>query len=111
MSANQQHLVGLPLGQPEEPAPELIAAIARAMNNDDLVSLANKISNEMAELVRMAGFQQILQHSFAEHLANGEQPADIMQRALANIAVGIEKAKIELERSNRRLAAHRQAFQ
>lgn len=105
------HMIGLPLGQDKEPDSELIAAIARAMNNDDLVSLANKISNKMAELVRMAGFQQILQHSIAEHLANGEQPADIMQRALANIAVGIEKAKVEIERSDRRLAAHRQAFQ
>lgn len=101
------HLCGLLLGQPDEPAPDLVVAVALAMHDAELLALADQLAEKSVELIRLAGSQQILQHAVATGVQTAEPPAAVLQLALDKMAIGIEIAKIELDRSARRLAAHR----
>lgn len=107
MTTPAQHIVSLPLGQPEDPGPELVAAVAEAMNNPELVALADQLADQSVELIGLVASRQIMEHAVMAGHHTGEAPAGILQQALVNMAAGIEIAKIELERSDRRLAAHR----
>lgn len=102
----QNHLVGLPLGQPDDPAPGLVAAIAEAMNDAELITLANQVTSTMVELMLFVGSRHYLQHAVMIGIANGEPPAAVLQRALANARAEIENANQELALSASRLAPH-----
>lgn len=104
-------IIGLPLGQDAEPAPDMVAAIASAMNNHELLALADQLADQSGELIRLVASRQILEHAVMAGHHTGEAPAGILRQALANMVAGIDTAKIELDRSERRLAAYRRALQ
>lgn len=104
-----QHLCPLAIGQPEEPSPELISAVAHAMNDADLVALANQIADAMVDLIQLASAQSFIQLTVARCISTAELPASALERALSNAQSELENAKAELERSDRRLAEHRQS--
>lgn len=106
-----QHLCPLIIGQPQEAAPELVGAIAASLNDDKLASVAKQVAEAMIDLIQLAGAQSFIQLTLAQCQKTGEQPVTVLERALSNAQSELENAKAELERSNRRLAAHRQAFQ
>jgi hypothetical protein len=111
MTAPVQHLLNLPLGQVDAPAPDLVAAVAAAMNDPELLSLADQLAEKSADLIRLAASQQILQHAVMAGPHTSETPAAILQQALSNMNAGLETAKAERERSDRRLSAFRQSLQ
>lgn len=104
-------LCGLPIGQPDEPAPDLVAAVAAAMSNPELLGLANQVAEQSIELIGLAGARQIIEHAAMTSHQTGQPAAELLQQALANMAAGLETANAEIERSDRRLAAFRQSLQ
>lgn len=105
------NLCGLPLGQTDEPTPDLVAAVASALADPDLVALANQVAEQSVELIGLAGARQIIEHAAMTSQQTGQPAAEILQSALANMAVGIENAKAELARSDSRLAAFLRSLQ
>lgn len=106
----ESNLCGLPIGQLDEPAPDLVAAVAIAMSVPELVALADQLAEKSAELIRQAGAQQIMQSAVVSCLHTGDRPAAMLQLALDKMSIGIEIAKVELDRTERRLAEHRQSL-
>jgi hypothetical protein len=100
------HLLGLPLGQPDEPDADLAAAIAKALKDAELLALADQIADAMIEQISLAGPQHFLQSAVAISVTNGELPAAVLQRALNNTLAEAENAKVEIKRSDCRLAQH-----
>ncbi|WP_428827692.1 hypothetical protein ACLIKD_06790 [Azonexus sp. IMCC34842] len=100
------NLCGLPLGQTDEPTPDLVAAVASALADPDLVALANQVASTYVEIMLCVGSRHHLQHAVMIGLANGEPPAAVLQRALANARAEIENANRELVLSASRLTSH-----
>lgn len=107
----QNHLMGLPLGQECEPAPNLVGDVAAALLDHAITDLAQQCSDGMAELIRLVGFQHFVQYAVTTAGASREPPADVLHRALACIQDELQNASRELALSEHRLAGHHQAVQ